>query len=262
MINENISLSIIFPTLNEGDNLKYLIPEFANLLKGINFEKYELIIIDDGSTDNTKEVVDELQKKETKLTFISRNSKPSLPLSIWEGIEKSKSEYVMWLDADGSMSAKDSLVLIKQQIKNVDSVIIGSRFVDGGAYKGTLLNEKNKLFNTLRNLNNSEDSFIAMYLSLLFNKSLSLLSKNTVKDMTSGFIIGKKEYFVYKSFQKAFYGDYFVYLVNDLINKDIEIIEIGYECGLRKYGVSKTGSSLFQLIKLARPYLKAALQSK
>ena len=147
MINENISLSIIFPTLNEGDNLKYLIPEFVNVLRGINFENYELIIIDDGSTDNTKEVVDELQKKETKLTFISRNSKPSLPLSIWEGIEKSKSEYVMWLDADGSMSAKDSLVLIKQQIKNVDSVIIGSRFVDGGAYKGTLLNEKNKLFN-------------------------------------------------------------------------------------------------------------------
>ena len=117
MINENISLSIIFPTLNEGDNIKYLIPEFVNVLKGINFENYELIIIDDGSTDNTKEVVDELQKKETKLTFISRNSKPSLPLSIWEGIEKSKSEYVMWLDADGSMSAKDSLVLIKQQIK-------------------------------------------------------------------------------------------------------------------------------------------------
>ena len=72
MINENISLSIIFPTLNEGDNLKYLIPEFVNVLRGINFENYELIIIDDGSTDNTKEVVDELQK-ETKLTFISRN---------------------------------------------------------------------------------------------------------------------------------------------------------------------------------------------
>lgn len=262
MINENISLSIIFPTLNEGDNLKYLIPEFANLLKGSNFQKYELIIIDDGSTDNTKDVVEELQKKEINLTFINRDSKPSLPLSIWEGIEKSKSEYVMWLDADGSMSPKDSLVLIKQQLKNLDSVIIGSRFVKGGAYKGTLLNEKNRLFNTLRNLNNSEDSFLAMYLSLLFNKSLSLLSKNTVKDMTSGFIIGKKEYFVYKSFQKAFYGDYFVYLVNDLISKDIEIIEIGYECGLRKYGVSKTGSSLFQLIKLARPYLKAALQSK
>ena len=63
MINENISLSIIFPTLNEGDNLKYLIPEFVNVLRGINFENYELIIIDDGSTDNTKEVVDELQKK-------------------------------------------------------------------------------------------------------------------------------------------------------------------------------------------------------
>ena len=139
MINENISLSIIFPTLNEGDNLKYLIPEFANLLKGINFEKYELIIIDDGSTGNTKEVVEELQKKEINLTFINRDSKPSLPLSIWEGIEKSKSKYVMWLDADGSMSPKDSLVLIKQQLKNLDSVIIGSRFVKGGAYKLSLI---------------------------------------------------------------------------------------------------------------------------
>ena len=144
---------------------------------------------------------------------------------------------------------KDSLVLIKQQIKNVDSVIIGSRFVDGGAYKGTLLNEKNKLFNTLRNLNNSEE-FIYSYVPFITFYSFVNTFKNTVKDMTSGFIIGKKEYFAYESFQNAFYGDYFVYLVNDLINKNIEIIEIGYECGLRKYGVSKTGSSFFQLSNL------------
>ena len=54
-------------------------------------------------------------------------------------------QYVMWLDADGSMSAKHSGELIKKQKNNLDSIIVGSRFVEGGGYKGTLLNEKNKL---------------------------------------------------------------------------------------------------------------------
>ena len=45
-------------------------------------------------------------KKRNKTNFYKSKFKPSLPLSIWEGIEKSKSEYVMWLDADGSMSQK------------------------------------------------------------------------------------------------------------------------------------------------------------
>ena len=47
----------------------------------------------------------------------------------------------------------------------------------------------------LLNVYNSNDSVIAMFLSLLFNYLLSLLSSTKVKDMTSGFIIGPKKEF-------------------------------------------------------------------
>ena len=260
MNNKNFTLSVIFPTLNEGENLKFLIPEFLKVLEQSDIESFEILIMDDGSTDNTKEVVNSFDSSLVKL--IQRNSKPSLPMSIWEGIEYSKLNHVMWLDADGSMSANDAGILIKKQQENLNSVIVGSRFVEGGGYKGTLLNQKNKLYNSLKNLRNSEDSFTAMYLSLIFNKFLSVISANLVKDMTSGFIVAKKEYFSITPFKIAFYGDYFVYLINELNKKNIEIIEVGYQCGLRMHGISKTGSSLLGLARLGRPYIKAALKSR
>ena len=260
MSNKEFSISVIFPTLNEGENLKFLIPDFISEFNDLGIEDYELLVVDDGSTDETENILIEIN--DSRVNFIKRKTQPSLPLSIWEGINLAKMQYVMWLDADGSMSALHSGELIKKQKINLDSIIVGSRFVEGGGYKGTLLNEKNKLYNALKNLRNSEDSFIAMYLSLVFNKVLSILSTSPIKDMTSGFIIGKKEYFSIKPFEKAFYGDYFVYLINELNKKNIEIIEVGYKCGLRKNGVSKTGSSLFGLFKLGRPYIKAAIKSR
>ena len=149
-------------------------------------------------------------------------------------------EIIYEMDADFSHRIEDLNKMLV--FSNNYDLVIGSRYIEGGSSEGWSKRRKS--------------------LSRFANKSAKFITGCKIEDMTSGFIIGKKEYFAYKSFQNAFYGDYFVYLVNDLISKNIEIIEIGYECGLRKYGVSKTGSSLFQLIKLARPYLKAALQSK
>ena len=166
----------------------------------------------------------------------------------------------MWLDADGSMPATDIKKLIDVQLENLNSVIVGSRFVEGGGFKGTVLNEENKFRKALINVYNSNDSVIAMLLSLLFNYLLSLLSSTKVKDMTSGFIIGPKKEFNEDSFLNANYGDYFVYLMKDLEVKNTSIVEVGYKCQTRISGVSKTGNSLLQLFKLGVPYIKAALK--
>ena len=67
-------------------------------------------------------------------------------MSIWDGIELSKQKYVMWLDADGSMTSKGVQSIIQKLIENEDSVIIGSRFVDGGGYKGIEIDNKSIFF--------------------------------------------------------------------------------------------------------------------
>ena len=46
----NISLSIILPTLNEIENLKILVPELVSVVKRQNLDDYELIVVDDNSS--------------------------------------------------------------------------------------------------------------------------------------------------------------------------------------------------------------------
>ena len=61
----------------------------------------------------------------------------SLPLSIFEGINEASKESILWLDADGSMDTDSIILLIEKFIKeNKSSVVVGSRFVKGGGYKG------------------------------------------------------------------------------------------------------------------------------
>jgi glycosyltransferase involved in cell wall biosynthesis len=253
-----INLSIILPTINESENLVDLIPEIIDELKITNILNYEILVIDDGSTDNTESVINKIRSYNDNVQLIKRKQQPSLPKSIYLGLELSKYEYTMWLDADGSMPAKDLGKLIVKQIEYPNSVIIGSRFVEGGGYKGSSLESDNNLFKSIYRIYNSEDSILATALSKLFNNLLSKLSSSKVIDMTSGFIIGKKQYFSKYCFEKAIYGEYFVKLIKDLQRKDIHCIEVGYICLTRKKGESKTSTNYFQLLKMGLPYIKEA----
>ena len=254
-------LSVVLPTLNEAENLKVLIPDIANSLESIQIDNYEIIVVDDNSSDNTAYVMKNIMKKNKNIKFVIRKSENSLPKSIWNGIDESQYLYVMWLDADGSMSGSIVKELVNKLESNKDSVVIASRFVEGGGYKGTLLNEKKSFFRSMLNVNKSKDSVTETILSSMFNKLLHSLSVSPVKDMTSGFIVGRKKYFIKGVFDISNYGEYFVYLMNYLEKNNISILEVGYVCGTRLNGVSKTGNSFLQLIKLGYPYLKAARMS-
>ena len=94
-------------------------------------------------------------------------------MSILDGINSSKYQYVMWLDADGSMPAYVVKQLVEKQISHLESVIIGSRFVAGGGYKGVEKDKNTNMMTQIYNIYNSEDSILAVYLSKLFNKFLT-----------------------------------------------------------------------------------------
>ena len=53
MKNESISISIILPTLNEVENIRLLIPEITQVLKFHNIDDFEIIVVDDNSSDGT-----------------------------------------------------------------------------------------------------------------------------------------------------------------------------------------------------------------
>tara|TARA_A100001015_G_scaffold30928_1_gene34455 strand:- start:6794 stop:7597 length:804 start_codon:yes stop_codon:yes gene_type:complete len=260
MNNFQISISIILPTINEEENLRSLIPDLIENITLNNIESFEIIIMDDGSTDNTKELINSINKENNSIKFFKRDNEPSLPMAIWEGINNAKSSHVLWMDADGSMPAESVGDFIKIIKENPNQVVIGSRFADGGAYKGILELEEKSLFKAIFNVYKSNDTVLGMVFSNMFNRLLRFIFKSKVLDITSGFIVGKKEFFSEKSFNKSSYGEYFIYVVSDLLKSNIEIIEKGYVCETRKYGESKTATSLVQLIKRGYPYIKVALK--
>ena len=259
MNNLKIDLAVVLPTLNEADNLKHLIPEIIQVIRKNNVNNFQVLVLDDQSTDNTIETIAKLNEKYENVNLITRKNSPSLPLSIWEGIDHAEYEYVMWLDADGSMTAKGIDSMLKELNQNKNSVIIGSRFVKGGGFKGLEV-ENPSLVSAIQKVYKSEDSVLAVMLSRIFNFVIYFILNTGIKDVTSGFIVGRKEYFYKEQFEIASYGDYFIYLIKDLKKKNVEMKEVGYICETRRFGLSKSGTSLLILLKRSFPYFKAAFK--
>ena len=111
-------------------------------------------------------------------------------------------------------------------------------------------------------VNKSEDSAIGMLLSIFINKVLSFLFKTNLTDLTSGFIILRRNYINEDIFKNREYGEYFIYLVSDLISQDLDLIEVSYICETRKKGYSKTANSIFQIVKRGIPYFYAAWRER
>ena len=72
----------------------------------------------------------------------------------------SKYEYVMWLDADGSMPPETVGKLLEKSATDRETVFIGSRFSNGGGYKG-VEKENQNLVQVVKNVYSSEDSVLA-----------------------------------------------------------------------------------------------------
>lgn len=247
-------LTIIFPTFNEKENLEILVPEALNSSWTIDSSNVKVIVVDDNSTDGTSRLLKQIQMEDSRFSFIIRMSEPSLPQSILAGIMAAETEFVAWLDADGSMPILDLIRFVSAaQSENLD-VVIGSRFVIGGGFKG--LNEvgRTSFMDFYRNLKNSQDSMLAVLLSRALNEFLRLVLRTGVRDLTSGFMVVRKSLIQESDFD-AKYGEYCPILIRRLALRGAKIQEIGYMCLPRYRGSSKTGSSLISYINRGLPYV-------
>jgi len=255
----NFSVTLVLPTYNEEESLKAFIPQLEKVLSKFD---YEIIVVDDDSSDSTANVVNNYSEKNYRIRFIQRTINPSLPMSIYEGVKNANKEFVMWLDADGSMDANSVLKLIENCSKDINKVYVGSRFVEGGGYKGRESIGSFKLKKFLNSIFNSEDAILAIFLSLIFNRLLSIVLNINVKDLTSGFIIGNKSLFEKEMFTKYIYGEYFINVLTVLHLKQIVIQEVGYFCKPRLYGESKTSTNILRMVSLTSPYVRTAINSR
>lgn len=92
-----VFLTIVIPTFNEAPNISKLL---ERINKNINIESTEIIMIDDGSTDNTLNVIKDLIKKYQNLKFISFSRNYGHQYALRAGLDFSSGEIVICMDAD------------------------------------------------------------------------------------------------------------------------------------------------------------------
>ena len=98
-------LSIVVPVRDEEENLGPLLAEFADLKERIPVD--ELIYVDDGSTDGTRETLKRLRRDYPFLRIISHNRSGGQSAALWTGIRAAGNGLVATIDGDGQNDPAD-----------------------------------------------------------------------------------------------------------------------------------------------------------
>ncbi len=118
-------LSVLIPAYKEGDRIGRNLTEIDKYLKGKNYS-YEIIVIVDGSPDNTAEIARNYAHQVMNLRVIENPENHGKGYVVRQGLLEGKGEYRLFLDADGSTSITH-LDAFFPEFENGFDVVIGSR---------------------------------------------------------------------------------------------------------------------------------------
>ena len=163
------NLSIIIPVYNEIDQIDFTIKELLKIKNKIN---YELIFIDDFSTDNSFKKLKNFQKKK-KFIKVIKNKRKGLGSAINEGIKSSKSEFVCIFMCDLSDDIEDMVKFYKIISKNkILDAVFGTRF---------------SKFSKIKNY-----PILKLIINRFANNFIKLVTLSNYNDFTNAFKIYKK----------------------------------------------------------------------
>jgi glycosyltransferase involved in cell wall biosynthesis len=123
-------LSVIIPCYNEGKTLELIVNEI--LAADISQTKKEIIIIDDKSTDNSREVITKLDKKRSEIKGIFQNKNQGKGAALKRGFGESTGDVVIVQDADREYDPRDYNKMLEIFREDRADIVFGSRF-SGGA---------------------------------------------------------------------------------------------------------------------------------
>ncbi len=113
MKTEEISLSVIMPVYNEQENIVFAIEQTMLELK--KFKKAELIVINDGSSDNTNQKLIDLSIKYSNLIVLKHDKNKGLAKSLKYGFINVLNDYVLFNSADLPLDPKDICSIFEQK---------------------------------------------------------------------------------------------------------------------------------------------------
>lgn len=118
-----IDLSVILPVINERDNLRALIPRLREIAEAFHLNQ-EIIVIDGGSTDGTREAAEELGAR------VVGERRRGYAGALATGFAEARGAWILTLDAD--MSHEPAFVAKMWRARERADIVIASRYVRGG----------------------------------------------------------------------------------------------------------------------------------
>ncbi len=156
-----MKLSIIIPVYNERNTIAEIIARLLDV-KIPNIEK-EIIVIDDGSSDDTAYIIKEKIKKIKNIKFIQHNKNQGKGAAVRTGIEHASGNYIIIQDADLEYNPQDIVRLIKPIQEGRAKVVYGTRL---NRLPNLSRDEKNPLFL----LHYFGNRFLSLMTSILYNQ--------------------------------------------------------------------------------------------
>lgn len=117
---ENIRFSVIIPAYNEQEGIGKTCRELCD---AVDFNETEIIVIDDGSTDKTAEIVSEFEQ----IRLIRHRKNRGYGSGIRSGTKAARGEYVIWYDADGQHRPEDLKKIMDRLVEDNLDYCIGVR---------------------------------------------------------------------------------------------------------------------------------------
>jgi len=225
--------SIIIPAYNEKDRILGTLNNIYKYFKGKNFE---IIIVDDGSTDNTASFIEyEKENIADNIKTISYQPNQGKGYAIKTGVEKAQGEFILFTDADNSTPIEE-FAKLDTGIKQGFDIAIGSRYLKNSAVK-------------------IKQSILRILIGRFGNLLIQLLLVKNIKDTQCGFKLFKNKIAKNIFSKQTIYGwgfDMEILVIAQLFKyKIIEIPVDWYNSSASKFSPLKdTLQTLSELIKI------------
>lgn len=101
-----LQISIVLPAHNEAENLPKLLKDVANCMKNLAWD-YEVIVVNDGSTDNTKDILAQLKQTDSKIKEIYHPKNRGYGAALRSGFAAATKEWIFFTDSDRQFDIKE-----------------------------------------------------------------------------------------------------------------------------------------------------------
>lgn len=163
----SLNISVFLPAFNEEDNIISAVTSIQNYLKK-KFPDYEIIVVNDGSSDKTKQHVEEIIKKDKKVKLINHKKNLGYGAALRSGYKHASKDLIFYTDADNQFMISDFDLLIPY-IKDYDIV---------SGYRAKRM-----------------DPLMRIFTALVYNFLINVLFRLGLKDIDASFKVYKRKVF-------------------------------------------------------------------